>query len=225
MKNAMRCFFAVVLVAACVATGVLSSFLMRPTAVSDEVQALIARASTSDRAEGYLTCTGTVDSNNEAVFVLDTTTGQLAAGVVSKMPNTPGFQARYQTNVHLDLEKAVAAGGGTVGKATIGKKKSRTRKTDKKKDEADIPGKLEMPQEPKYIMCTGGNGITGVNSTVRPATSSLFITEVNTGIMLVYVLPWDLSAHASNKAVTTALPCYFTERFVIPQVIEEALDE
>ena len=92
--------------ACCIGTGLLAGALvlmLQPQTRQNPL--LTVRANTSDRADGYLTCTGYVDAGVEAVYVLDSTTGILSAGVLSRIPQSPGFQATYQCNVNADLEK------------------------------------------------------------------------------------------------------------------------
>ena len=220
MKHSISIGFVVILMLACIATGVISSVLVASRMSTPAVVFPQTAQAYSDRAEGYLTCTGSVDSENEAVFVLDQTTGQLSAAVVSQNGNTPGFQSRYQASVLKDLENAVKEGGSTAAKT--GKK--RGNRTSRKDKDAAKAVELTMPQEPKFIMTTGKTMFKGFSGKIKPATSALFITEINTGIMLVYVLPWDSTAHAGNQPFTQALQLYFADRFVTPIVMEEALE-
>ncbi|MDO4583634.1 MAG: hypothetical protein Q4D62_05965 [Planctomycetia bacterium] len=216
MKHSIRIFSVVLLLAACVATGVVSSvlcvrFLPQNAAFDRGNGVPVAQASTSDRVDGYLTCTAPVDGGSEAVFVLDSTTGLLSAGVLSKV--SPTFQSRYQGNVHADLRKAVTILNNRGKKGT-----SRTKKNAAKQA-------IQLPQEPKYIMTAGIHSIVGQGGNIRPGASALYITEVNTGLMLVYILPWNPSSFSSNSPFSSPLTYYTVDRFVMPMVMEEVVEE
>ncbi|MDO4569004.1 MAG: hypothetical protein Q4D38_01305 [Planctomycetia bacterium] len=203
----------------CVATGVVSSLFVsnyRSSEAQNFPAALLAN--TSDRLDGYLTCTGYVDAGVEAVYVLDSTTGMLSVGVLSKHPAARGFQARYQGNVLMDLEKAITV----LNRQATGGKKSSSRS---KRGVTDIPQvALAMPAEPKYIMSVGSHDITSTGNT-RFGASALYVTEVNTGLMFVYILPWNPTAHSSNSPVAMPISYYTIERFLVPMVVEESVDE
>lgn len=216
MKHSIRIFSAVVLLAACVTTGVVSSFLcvhfLYPNAGREMGNGVpVAQAASSDRVDGYLTCTAPVDGGNEAIFVLDSTTGLLSAGVLSKI--SPTFQSRYQGNVHADLRKAVTFLNNRGKKGSSRTKKNNTKQL------------IQLPQEPKYIMATGIHSIVGQGGNIRPGASALYITEVNTGLMLVYILPWNPSSFTSNSPFNSPLTYYTVDRFVMPMVMEEVVEE
>ncbi|MGW8258260.1 MAG: hypothetical protein ACWGMZ_12295 [Thermoguttaceae bacterium] len=56
----------------------------------------------TDRSESYLIATGLLDSDVEAVFLLDCLTGDLTAAVLGK--NTGGFTSLFRYNVLKDLQ-------------------------------------------------------------------------------------------------------------------------
>ncbi len=214
--------------ACCVGTGVLSSVTLSCLTASrrpDASETITVQANTSDRVDGYLTCTGTVDAGIEALYLLDSTTGILSAGVLSKNAKSASFQARYQGNVNLDLEKAITfmSKAGNSGSS----KRSSSSRNKKKRDAASELQQqvaMAMPSEPKYIMTCGVHDIPGTGQT-RPGASALYVTEVNTGLTLVYILRWNASAHSSNVPVSMPLQCYMFDRFLAPMVMEETVDE
>ncbi len=216
--------------ACCVGTGVLSSVTLSHLTTSRTPvasQIITARANTSDRVEGYLTCTGYVDVGIEALYVLDSTTGILSAGVLSKNSKSASFQAKYQGNVNMDLEKAITF-LSQAGNAASGNSSKRSSSRNKKKrnaaSELQQQVAMAMPSEPKYIMTCGMHDMPGTGQT-RPGSSALYVTEVNTGLTLVYILPWNSSAHSSNVPVSMPLTYYTIDRFLVPMVTEEAVDE
>ncbi len=212
----------------CAAVGALSAVFIsgidsQPT---KQAQPIIARANTSDRVDGYLTCTGYVDAGVEALYLLDSSTGLLRAGVLSKNPQSPGFQAMYQGNVNMDLEKIIRMADkmNNTGKKNNSAKKSSSRSKKNQKMNDDNMSNTMMPSEPKYIMTSGVHDMPG-SGIRQPGTSALYVTEVNTGITLVYILPWSSSAHSSNTPVQEAISNFTFYRFLVPMIMEESVDE
>lgn len=206
-----------------VGTGIFSSLAVSRwvPAPASAPAVTVARANTSDRVDGYLTCTGYVDVGIEAVYILDSTTGVLSAGVLSKNSNSAGFQARFQGNVYTDLERAIKyMNSGTAGKKT---KSSRTSSSKSRKNEENQQIAMMLPSEPKYIMTAGMHDIPGTNS-IRPGLSALYVTEVNTGLTLVYILPWNPSAHSGNVPMSRPITYYTIDRFLIPMVTEDSVE-
>lgn len=213
------------LCACCIGTGVLSCVATSLLVPARAPEVTVARANTSDRVDGYLTCTGYVDANLEAFYLLDSSTGLLSAAVLSKNSSSQSFQAKYQGNVNVDLEKAITilnAKGGAGKKAPSSSSSSRSRKN--KKNVVAQSVSMMLPSEPKYVMTSGVHDMPGTGAT-RPGVSALYVTEVNTGLTLVYVLPWNSSAHSSNVPVTSPLTYYAIDRFLIPMVTEESVEE
>ncbi len=232
MKNRGFQFNAICVCGACVMTGVLASMLtgwalfgqMRTaeTAPALEMREIpVARASGCDRAETYVTCAGVVDMGVEAVFVLDSLTGQLFAGVLSKNVGVNAFQAKYQGNVKSDFAAVVTKYNNDLAKIASRTTKSRT--GNAATSIAANQQAIQVPQEPKFIMTTGMHDQTGRGSNIMPSVSALYVTEVNTGLMLVYMLPWSKTAHASNKPYVDAAKLMFYERVVTPMVAEQEL--
>lgn len=214
--------------ACCIGTGLLAGavvLMFQPQTQSNPL--LTVRANTSDRADGYLTCTGYVEGGIEAVYVLDSTTGVLSAGVLSKNPKAPGFQALYQGNVNADLEKVIMIASKMSGSGQKGNRSSSsTSKRNKKKEleGAAANSALMAPSEPKYIITSGTHDIMNQGSGIRPGASALYVTECNTGITLVYVLPWNVAAHSNNTPFSSPITYFTFYRFLSPMVTEEGAD-
>ncbi|MBE6424454.1 MAG: hypothetical protein E7029_00400 [Planctomycetaceae bacterium] len=209
------------LCAGCIVTGVISSIATTFLTEKAAPEITVARANTSDRVDGYLTCTAPIDAGIEALYVLDSSTGLLSAGVLSK--NTRNFQAKYQGNVNMDLAKALKFVSSQSEKAA--KRSSRTSRSKKNRnEEAEASVETLLPSEPRYIMTAGVHDMPGTGMR-RPGASALYVTEVNTGLTLVYILPWSSAAHSSNTPVSEPIQAYAVDRFLIPMVTEEAVEE
>lgn len=206
----------------CIATGVISSIVTTFLTEKSAPEITVARANTSDRVDGYLTCTAPIDAGIEALYVLDSSTGLLSAGVLSK--STRNFQAKYQGNVNMDLAKAIKFMSSQAEKST--KRNSRTSRSSKKNrnEDAAVSAETLLPSEPRYIMTAGLHDMPGTGMR-RPGASALYVTEVNTGLTLVYLLPWSSAAHSSNTPVSEPIQAYAIDRFLIPMVTEEAVEE
>lgn len=231
MKNRGFQFNTAGICAACVLTGVLASMMTgwmffggrttEQAAVPATIEIPIARAAGGcDRADTYITTTGMVEMGIEAVYVLDSMTGQLFAGVISKNMSNSAFQAKYQGNVKKDLEavitkyNALLSAAASSGSKRGGSAVSSIAATQKA---------IQMPQEPKFIMTTGIHDQTGRQGAVMPSVSALYVTEVNTGLMLVYMLPWNKTSHAGNRPFASPVQLMFFDRVVTPMVSEEEL--
>lgn len=210
--------------ACCIGTGILAGALVLMFQPQTQQNPLLTvQANTSDRVDGYLTCTGYVEGGLEAVYVLDSTTGILSAGVLSRIPQSPGFQATYQCNVTADLEKVIM----TASKmSNAGRKSGRSSSSSSKRNRKEVEGAiannaLVVPPEPKYIITSGTHDMVNQGTGFRPATSALYVTECNTGITLVYVLRWNPSAHSANQPINIPLTLFTFHRFLTPMIMEE----
>ncbi len=97
---------------------------------------------------------------------------------------TKGFQAYYAVNIKADLMAAAQRAG------------------------------VQMPSQPRYMMVTGLVDIRrGGASQKLPARGAIYVAEANTGIVLVYVIPWSPQAHASNQPVADSLVLWASDRF------------
>ncbi|MCR5163144.1 MAG: hypothetical protein K6C40_03905 [Thermoguttaceae bacterium] len=214
--------------ACCIGTGILAGALVLMFQPQTQQNPLLTvRANTSDRVDGYLTCTGYVDAGVEAVYVLDSTTGMLSAGVLSRNPKAPGFQATYQGNVNADLEKVItiASKMSNAGRKYNRPSSSSSSKRNRREAEgAAANNALMAPAEPKYIITSGSHDIMHQGSGIRPGASALYVTECNTGITLVYVLPWNTAAHTNNMPYSSPITYFTFYRFLSPMVMEEGAD-
>jgi len=68
---------------------------------------------------------------------------------------------------------------------------------------ADFP--LEQGKKPSFLMVTGIADLARAPGGVRPASSLVYVAEVNTGVLCAYVIPWVPEAHAADKPVMAAL--------------------
>ena len=213
--------------ACCIGTGILAGAVVLMLQPQTQQNPLLVRANTSDRVDGYLTCTGYVEGGLEAVYVLDSTTGILSAGVLSRNPQSPAFQATYQCNVTADLEKVImtASKMGNSGRKSGRSSSSSSSKRNRREAEGAIANNaLVVPPEPKYIITSGTHDMVNQGSGFRPATSALYVTECNTGITLVYVLRWNPSAHSANQPINVPLTLFTFHRFLTPMVMEEGVE-
>lgn len=212
--------------ACCIGAGILVGAVVLTFQPHSQMNPLMTvRANTSDRADGYLTCTGYVDAGLEAVYVLDSTTGILSAGVLSRNPKAPGFQATYQGNVNADLEKviAIASKMGNSGRKT-NRSSSSSKRNRREAEGAAANNALMAPTEPKYIITSGTHDMMHQGSGIRPSASALYVTECNTGLTLVYVLPWNTAAHTNNMPVSSPITYFTFYRFLSPMVMEEGAE-
>ena len=213
MKSRIFRFYILSACGACVLTGILAAgmtgWMLRQEGNMPQVRELpTAWAMGADRHENFITCSGPVDSGLEAVYILDTNTGMLTANVPAKTLDK--IQARYGANVSNDLNAWLRNLANPTGKKTPAGAAAT----------GNIPA---MPSSPKYVMTTAMHDSTArINNTV-PATAALCVTEVNTGIMLVYVIPWSRQAHASGQDVQATLKPLFAYRVIRPQVEETEL--
>lgn len=141
-------------------------------------------ATATDRVQNFAIASGFVDDESEAIYVLDFLTGKLRAAVVSnRLPG--GFQARYEADINADLTGVITtmnAGAGT------------------KHNRGHVGAEIQLPQTPSYLMVTGMADLKrGSSSRERPSRSLIYVYETNTGVMLVYAIPWSMEAHAANQ--------------------------
>lgn len=201
---------------ACILTGILSGLMLgwmsggggNAVLRDDEARLPVAQAAGIDRSDNVITCTGPVEQGVEAVYILDCNTGMLSANVLSK--SLKGFQARYLANVTKDLSGQVKR----MGAAASG---------SKKRDAAATGSMIEMPQIPKYVMTTVMHDFTGRMGNATPAAAAVCVTEINTGLSLVYIIQWNRQAHTTNAPIALPLTPLFADRVFQPQKEEEEL--
>lgn len=117
-------------------------------------------ATASCQAYGTVLSTGSYDNNTEILYYLDSQAGQLTAGLLSR--NDPGFAKTFKRNIKADLIQAVGA-----------------------------LGNVSVPANPTFMMVTGDGDARriGGGDANHPAKAFVYVAEVNTGIVLVYVIP------------------------------------
>ena len=121
---------------------------------------LFVSATASSQAFGTVLATGSYDNNTEILYYLDSQAGQLTAGLLSR--GDPGFAKTYKRNIKADLAQAA----GSLGNVSI-------------------------PANPTFVMVTGDGDArrVGGGDANHPAKAFVYVAEVNTGIVLVYVIP------------------------------------
>ncbi|MCS7238788.1 MAG: hypothetical protein NZ899_11045 [Thermoguttaceae bacterium] len=182
---------------AATSVGILLGFVLGGLMPSIPVQAVA-----TDRAENYAIATGWVDEGVEALYFLDFLTGTLRAAVPSNQ--TRDFRARFETNVLGDLQKVIDLQNANL--AQVNAQRARA-------GQPPLPP-LQMPQNPRFLMVTGNLDIRrGAAARTRPSAAAVYVAELNTGIVLAYVVPWNQSAHAANQPQGGSLELWASDRF------------
>ena len=142
------------------------------------------QAAASDRSGRLLLATGYVSPDTEAVYCLDQSTGRLSAGVLSRKEGK--FQGLYERNINSDLAEVLRLKNVTT----------------------------PLSVAPQYTMVTGelDSENRGV-SLWKVARSVVYIAEVNTGMLLVYTIPWQQSLHGADQPETALLELWTAEQF------------
>lgn len=161
-----------------------STFSSKEFAWQDYLPETGVHAAATDRTGRLILATGYVAHDMEAVYCLDQFSGRLSAGVLSRKEGK--FQGLYERNINTDLLDAM------------------------KLKNLDIP----MPAMPQYTLVTGE-----LDSEVRGARlwkvakSVVYIAEANTGILLVYTIPWQQALHGADQPATATLEFWTAEQF------------
>lgn len=135
----------------------------------------------TDRLENITISTAFLDDQLEAFCFLDSMTGMLMAALPSRKSSGP-FQSTWVANVNVGLREALATmNGGPQGKRTAAR-----------------PA-IELPKNPRFLMVSGMFDLTKTSGRERPGRSVLYVVEVNTGIVLAYVISWSPELHASGQ--------------------------
>lgn len=153
----------------------------------------------TDRADAITIATGLVETEIEAVFLLDSSTGTLRAAVPS-IRRGVGFQAVWGRNLTADLATVV----GTVNARIKAQNAAR-------RGGAAMP-ELQIPERPKYMMVTGLLDIRQGPSRFPPGRSLVFVAEATTGVVLGYALPWSPNAHRANQTVVQPLDLWVADQ-------------
>jgi hypothetical protein len=161
-----------------------------------------------DRVDNFIIATGPVDGEVEAVYFLDSMTGVLTARVLSKIGNS--FQASFSANVGGDL-KTLVEGVNTRIRA----------ETNSKKRVGPPRPEIQLPQNPKYVMTTGMADLLrgkAMPPGMRPAAAVVYVVEVNTGVMVVYGVPWSSEYHTTGRLQAAQLQFLVGDQVTIPAV-------
>ena len=141
------------------------------------------QASATDRSDNMLLATGYVDPDLEAVYYLNQTTGRLAAGILSKRDGK--FQGLFDRNINADLAEVL-----------------RQKKLN-----------IQVPIAPKYTMVTGEVDAENRGGIWKVAKSVVYIAEANTGMMMVYTIPWQPTLHGADQISQDVLQLWTAEQF------------
>lgn len=156
----------------------------------------------TDRGQNFAIATGPVDAGVEAFFFLDFLTGQLRGAVLSNQ--SKNFQTLYEANVFADLTAVIQLKNAEIMKANAQLQRSG----------APPRPEIPIPQSPNYLMVTGLADLRrGPSVGVRPGQTMLYVTETNTGIVLVYMVPWSPERHSANQPFVTPLQLFAAEQF------------
>jgi len=142
------------------------------------------QAAASDRSGRLVLATGYVAPDTEAVYCLDQLTGRLSAGVLSRKEGR--FQGLYERNINSDLANVLRLKGITT----------------------------PLSVAPQYAMVTGEVYTENRGASLwKVAKSVVYIAEVNTGMLLVYTIPWQPSLHGGDQSETAILELWTAEQF------------
>lgn len=142
------------------------------------------QAAATDRANRIILATGYVSGELEAIYSLDQSTGRLAAGILSRREGV--FQGLYERNVNEDLAEVI---------------------------QGKYPN-LSFPVAPQYTMVSGElNSENRGGSRWRVSKAVVYLGEVNTGIIMVYTIPWEPTLHSADTPITGQLEFWAAEQF------------
>ncbi|MDR1957670.1 MAG: hypothetical protein LBQ54_01250 [Planctomycetaceae bacterium] len=145
------------------------------------------QATTTDRQENRIMATGALMPGLEAVYILDQSTGRLAAGVLHR--ETQSFQGLYETNISVELARIL---------------------------QANNAGGL-MPQHPKYTMVTGDFPTPRIaGSDWQVPQSVIYVHELNTGYVMVFAVPWVREDWAGGNARSGGFVLWSCQQFFNP---------
>ena len=58
---------------------------------------------------------------------------------------------------------------------------------------------IKHPSEPRYVMVTGLIDLRAQSGQIKAGKSLVYVAEVNSGLLLAYMIPWSTNLHESNK--------------------------
>lgn len=142
------------------------------------------QAAATDREGRLILATGYVAPDLEAVYSLDQTTGRLSAGILSRKGGK--FQGMYQGDVNNDLAALLQTKGALAA----------------------------FPATPKYSLVTGEvDAENRGGARWKVAKSVVYIAEANTGMVLVYTIPWEQTLHGADQNHSGNLELLAAEQF------------
>ena len=155
----------------------------------------------TDRTKDFCMATGIVDETIEAVFLLDSLTGNLRGAVLSSQ--TPGFQARYEANVLTDLARSITEVNVRISQENAARKR-----------DGDLPRpQVRFPQAPRFMMVTGTSDLRRGMARAQPGLSVVYVAEAQTGIVLAYAIPWSPNDHQTNRPYAGNLILWGADQF------------
>lgn len=155
----------------------------------------------TDRIDDFAIATGFVDDELEAIYFLDVLTGTLKAKVVSN--RTRNFQASYEVNLNAALKTLVEGLNLTIQQSNQAVPRGSSSRPD-----------VQMPSAPNYVLVTGQADIRQTSGgRTRPSPSLVYVAEINTGIVMAFVLPWESGAHLSNAPYMGELMLWAGDQF------------
>jgi hypothetical protein len=143
--------------------------------------------------------TGLIDEFIEAVFFLDSLTGQLRAAVPS-LQRMQDYQAMWEANPGADMATAIQMVNTAAAKMSGGK------------GGAARPA-IQPPQSPRFVMVTGLMDVRQGSSRMRPSRCVVHVCEANTGIVMTYLLPWSMQMHNANQPLRLPMQLWAAQQF------------
>ena len=148
-------------------------------------------ATATDRLDNRIMATGNIMDGLEAVYLLEQNTGRLTAGILQR--ESQAFQGLYETNVNTELAKILQM-AQTEGQNPV-----------------------IMPQNPKFTMVTGQLSVPRTSGTGWQVPQSvLYVHELNTGYVMVFIVPWVQEEWRGGQSRTGPLVLWSYQQFCRP---------
>ncbi len=71
----------------------------------------------------------------------------------------------------------------------------------------------EIPKTPKFSMVTGAIDAYKTGGNVRPSMDIVYVTEINSGLSIAYMVPWNQALHSNNTVFSSPLWVWTTAKF------------
>ena len=84
---------------------------------------------------------------------------------------------------------------------------------------------VEIPHNPKFTMVSGAINAYATRGNVRPSLDTLFVTEVTSGLTIVYTIPWNSTLHSSNTPFSSPLRVWTVTRFATGAPVDPLEEE